>query len=84
MKNQKHIYGHNLSEKDIRRKYPYSMHKIKKSIIRDKRYTITFDALMAYSYRMKGYSVVSWGGLYHGVVAFVFRKVRIATHDIPF
>lgn len=84
LENQVYIYGHRLDEKEIRRKYPYSMQKVSKKVIRCKRYTITFDALMAYSYREKGYSVVLWGGVYKGVNVFVFRKSRIRAHSIPF
>ena len=84
IENQKYIYGHNLTEKEIRRKYPFSMRKVKKSVYKDKRYTITFDVLMAYSYRIKGYSVVTWGGTYNGVSVFIFRKSRISARALPF
>ena len=84
IENQKYIYGHNLTEKEIRRKYPYSMRKVRKSVIRCKRYTVTFDVLMAYSYREQGYSVVSWGGVFEGVNVFIFRKARISAYSLPF
>ena len=82
--NQVYIYGHELEEKEIRRKYPYSMRRVDGRVIRCKRFTVTFDVLMAYSYREQGYSIVSWGGIYKGVNVFVFRKSRISAYSLPF
>ena len=84
IENQKYIYGHNLTEKEIRKKYPFSMRKVKKNVYKNKRYTVTFDVLMAYTYRIQGYSVVTWGGTYKGVSVFVFRKARISARALPF
>ena len=81
---QVYIYGHGLDEKEIRRKYPFSMQTVNKKIIKCKRYTVTFDVLMAYRYKIEGYSVISWGGIYNGVNVFVFRKTRIRACSLPF
>lgn len=82
--NQVYIYGHELDEEEIKRKYPYSHKRVRKMLIRCKRYTVTFDALMAYRYRMQGYDVIRWGGIYKGVTVFVFRRMRISADDLPF
>ena len=82
--NQVYIYDHELEEKEIRRKYPFSMRRVNSRVIRCKRYTITFDVLMAYSYRIQGYSIVSWGGIYKGENVFIFRKKRISACSLPF
>ena len=81
---QVYVYGHKLDAEEIERRYPFSMHKVRKSIYNNKRYTVTFDILMAYSFRLKGYKVVSWGGLYKGVLVFIFRKARIKASELPF
>lgn len=82
--NQVYVYGHELDEREIRRQYPYSMKKISKHILMSSFNTITFDVLMAYSYRIQGYSIVSWGGLYKGENVFIFRKQRIRSCSLPF
>ena len=84
MNDQVYIYGHTFDIEAIRNKYPFSYTKAKKKYIKCKKYTITFDALMAYTYRTKGYKIVLWGGTYKKMNVFVFKKKRLTRNDLPF
>lgn len=81
---QFYVYGHELTEKEIRLKHKYTLTKITKSIYDNERYTITFDVRAAYAYMLRGYKVIIWGGLYKGVIAFVFDRKRVDVRTLPF
>lgn len=84
MNEQLYIYRHNLTKKEIKIKYPYSMVTVDEYYIKCQQFTITFDVLLAYEYLINDMKVVIWGGFYQGMDVFVFDKPRIQRYELPF
>lgn len=81
---REYVYGHTLTVGEIENKYPYEDVEIDKKIILSS-YSVTYDALLAYKWRTKGYELVSWGGLYHKQRIFIFKTNKRNTRvTIPF
>ena len=81
---QKEMYGHNLTIKEIAEKYHYTKEYVSRTLIKNPKYTVTFDAKLAYAYKKRGYKVLVWGGLYEGMLVFVFAKKRVNVRTLPF
>jgi len=81
---EKELYGHNLTVKEISEITNYTRETVSRKLLKNKSYTVTFDIKMAYSYKLRGYSVVVWGGLFEGMLVFVFNKKRVNVQKLPF
>ena len=81
---EKELYGHSLTVKEISEITNYTRETVSRKLLKNKNYTVTFDIKMAYSYKLRGYSVVVWGGLFEGMLVFVFKKKRINVRSLPF
>ena len=68
-------YGHNLSEKDIRNKFPYENQKFNRKKYSGKNMMLTYDVKTAYNLRKRSLPVLAWGQpLEDGRRAFVFLR----------
>ena len=81
---EKDLYGHSLTVKEISEITNYTRETVSRKLLKNKSYTVTFDIKMAYSYKLRGYSVVVWGGLFEGMLVFVFYKKRVNVQKLPF
>ena len=81
---EKELYGHSLTVKEISEITYYTRETVSRKLLKNKNYTVTFDIKMAYSYKLRGYSVVVWGGLFEGMLVFVFKKKRVNVRSLPF
>lgn len=81
---EKELYGHSLTVKEISEITNYTRETVSRKLLKNKNYTVTFDIKMAYSYKLRGYSVVVWGGLFEGMLVFVFKKKRLNVRSLPF
>ena len=81
---EKEIYGHGLTIKEISERCNYTKACVSRKLLKNPKYTVTFDVKLAYSYKMRGYKVLVWGGLYEGVLVFVFAKKRVNVRSLPF
>ncbi len=81
---RKYSYGHNLTIAEIQKILPFSNKTIKRALMNESNYTISFDVQMAYRLLKKGYKCIIWGGIYNDVYVFVFKKKRIKTRSLPF
>lgn len=81
---EKELYGHSLTVKEISEITNYTRETVSRKLLKNKNYTVTFDIKMAYSYKLRGYSVVVWGGLFEGMLVFVFKKKRVNVQKLPF
>lgn len=81
---EKELYGHSLTVKEISEITNYTRETVSRKLLKNKNYTVTFDIKMAYSYKLRGYSVVVWGGLFEGMLVFVFKKKRVNVRSLPF
>lgn len=78
------LYGHKLTIKEIAEKYNYTKEYVSRVLIKNPKYTVTYDVKLAYAYKQRGYKVLVWGGLYEGVLVFVFAKKRVNVRTLPF
>ena len=81
---EKELYGHSLTVKEISEITNYTRETVSRKLLKNKNYTVTFDIKMAYSYKLRGYSVVVWGGLFEGMLVFVFKKKCVNVRSLPF
>lgn len=81
---EKELYGHSLTVKEISEITNYTRETVSRKLLKNKNYTVTFDIKMAYFYKLRGYSVVVWGGLFEGMLVFVFKKKRLNVRSLPF
>lgn len=81
---EKELYGHNLTIREIAEKYNYTREYVSRKLIKNNNYTVTFDPKLAYAYKQRGYKVIVWGGLFEGVLVFVFAKKRLNLRSLPF
>lgn len=81
---EKELYGHGLTIKEISERCNYTKVCVSRKLLKNPKYTVTFDVKLAYSYKMRGYKVLVWGGIYEGVLVFVFAKKRVNVRTLPF
>ncbi len=80
---RKYIYGHTKTLRQIRAEYPFEDVEVDKKLLLSERYTVTFDAYLAYELIKKGYEAVAWGAIYGQRHVFVINKKPMPLSELP-